>query len=274
MNLSSCNIFYFNIDPKEIDASLIPYIKLEMSTLPLMTDCLRLIALQLDSDADISAMSCVCRQFNRAISSNEFWTTKIEKDFGGRFPPEKITTICKRYTLSSARSYYRRYVTTRPVDDLMRTWISKEDLPRFYSAIVRFFRNGGPEKRRSMTKKQRQLHRLSRIHRPSRANDIWIYGGGNTGKSTFVKLLYSMSNGFRDIFYEMNPLGYMHHAPLAYMCDESSNHFFIDLYRPNDNFAGSVFEFRNVFKEYAEPLTNLSRRQIQDYLFVLTTLYG
>lgn len=106
-----------------------------MSALPLLTDCLRLIALHLDN-VDIDAMSCVCRQFNRAISSNEFWKAKIEKDFG--IPVTKITTISEKYTLPhpSARTYYHRYATTRPIDDLIRTWISKEDIPRFYLAMV------------------------------------------------------------------------------------------------------------------------------------------
>lgn len=248
-----------------------------MSTLPLSADCLRLIALHLDSDTSVSAMSCVCRQFNRAISSNEFWQAKIEKEIdtasGAVIPPEKITAICKKYPHLSARLYYRQYVTTRPVDDLIKTWISKEDLPRFYPALVRFFRNGGPERNRNMTKKQRRLHRLSRLYRPSRLNDIWIYGGGNTGKSTFVNLLYRMSNRFTEITYEMHRY-YRRDAPSIYMCDDSSNHMFIDLHQPIDSFGGSVFEFRHVFKGHAEPFGNLSDKQIQDYLFVLTTLYG
>ena len=188
-----------------IDGFFSLFYKLEMSTLPLLTDCLRLIALHLDN-VDIDAMSCVCRQFNRAISSNEFWKAKIEKDFG--IPVTKITTISEKYALPhpSARTYYHRYATTRTIDALIRTWISDEDMTRFYSAMVRFFRKGGPEMNWNLTKNQRRYRRICRMHRPSRPNDIWIYGRANTGKTAFMRFLINSIGGF--VFISDDPWSY------------------------------------------------------------------
>lgn len=222
-----------------------------MSTLPLLTDCLRLIGLHLNC-TDISAMSRVCRQFNRAISSDEFWKTKITKDFGCRFPNDKINTICVKYGITP-KVYYRRYAGTRGVDMLMRTWIQPQDIDRFYTAIVKFFQDKRPNKR-------------VRIDSTSQPNDLWFYGRGNPGKTVCLFYLSRIVKGFKLISRDPN----------CSMCPETWNRIYIDSMKPGDDFMGSAFEFRHVFGDsYYDPHITMryTDEDIAEFFFIVKTLY-
>ena len=223
-----------------------------MEILSVPGDCVRLIALHLNT-ADVSAMIRVCRQFKYVISSDAFWMMKLTKDF--EIPMNKVTEICEKYTLPP-NIYYRRYLLTRDVDSLMRTWIQPQDIPRFYSAIVRFFRD-------------RTSDRGIGIDSAPEPNDIWIYGERNTGKTSFINCLTQMGKGLK----------YVGRWPDLRICVETSNRLYIKRREPRE-FGGSVFEFRNVFpkpdpyNKFAVDTTKLyTNWEMTEYLYILTTLY-
>lgn len=269
----------------EIDRLRILYFHVEMSLMQLPLDIIRVIALRLDNIGDVHGLARVCRHTHHALSSDEFWRSRCERDFD--IPSSVVKTICGRHQLHS-RLYHQKYSRTHRIDKLIRSWIVKEapshsreallpgmsqslrsgaeDMGRFYSAFVRFFRYKCSYHTEPLTRQQRKHWRYQRRKGRSRPNDIWIYGPSNSGKTLFVKLMARVVDGFTTI----------QGSPYYKLCEETSNRLYTDYYRPNDYFVGEVFEFRNVFtnKYTMDPLADISRSDLKEYLFILETYGG
>lgn len=224
-----------------------------MSILSIPQDCFRLICLRLDY-ADIIAIRQTCHQCHAIISPETFWMTMINQNFG--ISPITVTAICEKYTLTPQK-YYRLYQTTRVIDRMMRSWFAPEDMPRFYSAIVRFFNN------MNSVYEAWKGHRISRTSGP---DDIWIYGQANSGKSEFATCVMMMG------FNNQRPMGFF---PVCHTCKKTGNRLIRDYEPPQEKFVGSVFEFKNVFPdEYnVDDIYPRSYNRLRDYFFVLETLY-
>ena len=246
-----------------------------MSLPQLPLDIIRVIALRLDNIRDVYDLARVCRHTHHALSSDVFWRSRCERDFD--IPSSVVNTVCHRHQLHS-RLYHQKYSRTRRIDKLIRSWIVKEapshpsdteNITRFYSAFVRFFRHKCSYHTEPSTQQQRKHWKYQRRKGRSRPNDIWIYGPSNSGKTLFSLLMARVVDGFATIQGNTE----------CKLCEETSNRLYIDYYRPNDYFVGEIFEFRNDFTDKCQmnlggdPLKGVTRTLLKEYLSILET-YG
>lgn len=238
-----------------------------MSPSELPFDIIRLIALRLDNVSHVHSLTTVYRRTYHALSADEFWKLRCEQDFS--MSGSSVITFCKQHQLR-CRSYYQKYSRTYRIDKLVRSWISKEDLGRFYPAFVRFFHEKWLYHTTPLTKQQRKHYKYQRRKGHSRPNDIWIYGQADSGKTLFSLFMSRVVDGFTTV-----PSN-----PQCHLCEETSNRLYIDYSPPNGNFAGEIFEFRSNFAKedstyrHRNPLRDISRRELQEYLSILERYGG
>ena len=246
-----------------------------MSLQQLPLDIIRVIAIHLSNIRDIYNLTEVCRYTHRALSADEFWRSRCERDFD--ILSSDVKTVCRRYQLL-IRLYYQKYSQTHRIDKLMRSWIveksspelSSEEMMRFYLAFVRFFREKLSYHTTPLTRQQRKHWRHQRRKGHSRPNDIWICGPSSSGKTLFSLLMARVTDGLTRISW----------TPECTLCEETSNRLYISRSRPSDNFAGEIFEFRNNFTIkyhmdlHRDPLEGISRAELKEYISILETYGG
>ena len=196
-----------------------------------------------ENDVDINAITSVCKRFHYAIHSHQYWWGRSERKL--IIPTREVMNVYQLYT------------------SLIRSSTNEEDIPRFYSAFMRFFRDGEPDKIKAISKRKHRQRRNMRCWGPSRQNDIWIYS--RTSNMFNLRLFWLIIDkiGISD-----SGLAFMRISwePRGYLYSKTGNRLYIWYDNPPGDFAGSVFECHDDYVGHQyKPLQGFTGNDILDY---------